>query len=534
MKLIRLGLCMVLVVGIFVGCKSVVDVNEKEQGMQKEDVIKDDEIKDDETGGDDTVENNDGIMNAEIPYTLYQKPPVGWVGDTMPMTDANGVQIYYLQDWRDGAEGFHPIHKFSTKNFVDYSYDGEMVSLGISSEPDLAIGTGSIILVDGVYHCFYTGHNYKFPNLGKNKESVMHAISTDNVNWTKIPEDTFLAPEGYEIHDFRDPFVFFNEEEELYWMLMSARKEGVGGVVAKFVSKDLKVWEVDEPLYAPNSYFMLECADLFKMGDYWYMIFSEFSHDKVTRYVMSKDINGPFYAPEHDIFDGNAFYAAKSTEYEGKRYLVGWIPTKPDEKDSSKYEWAGNMSVVELKQEEDGTLSALMPEQFYSYFDTDSGLSVIEESGDVKVEGDTITFGANEEISYVDFGTIPDTMLVTAQVTFHQGGRGAGFSLGVEEDFLKGFGIHLDPKEHLLRYDAAMLERIRYANPNSKVHFSFDEGTTYDLKLVIEKDIAVLYMNDKVALSTRIYRMNENKWGLFNIGGEVTFSNIEIKLPSKE
>ena len=43
----------------------------------------------------------------------------------------------------------------------------------------------------------------------------MHAVSEDNVNWTKIPEDTFYAAENYSGDDFRDPFVFWNEKVTL-------------------------------------------------------------------------------------------------------------------------------------------------------------------------------------------------------------------------------------------------------------------------------------------------------------------------------
>ena len=31
----------------------------------------------------------------------------------------------------------------------------------------------------------------------------MHAVSSDKVTWTKLPEDTFYAPENYSTDDFR-------------------------------------------------------------------------------------------------------------------------------------------------------------------------------------------------------------------------------------------------------------------------------------------------------------------------------------------
>ena len=137
----------------------------------------------------------------------------------------------------------YPIYKFSTTNLYEYTDDGLAIPFSTSSsEPDLAIGTGSFLLADGVYHGFYTGHNDTFPNIGEDKERIMHAISYDNITWTKIPEDTFRAPEGYSTDNFRDPFVFWVEEEGCYWMLVATRTEKDGGFVARYTSDDLSKW----------------------------------------------------------------------------------------------------------------------------------------------------------------------------------------------------------------------------------------------------------------------------------------------------
>jgi beta-fructofuranosidase len=114
-----------------------------------------------------------------------------------------------LQHWRDGAPGFHPWHLASTANLIDYSYAGEMIPFGEEHEQDLALGTGSVIKAGDTYHAYYTGH--KFPQEGKSKEAVMHAVSKDLKSWTKVEEDTFYAPDGYEKDDFRDPFVLFEK-----------------------------------------------------------------------------------------------------------------------------------------------------------------------------------------------------------------------------------------------------------------------------------------------------------------------------------
>ena len=55
----------------------------------------------------------------------------------------------------------------------------------------------------------------------------MHATSHDLRTWRKDPDFRLIAPaaQGYEPHDWRDPFVFWNEAAGEYWMLLAARKD---------------------------------------------------------------------------------------------------------------------------------------------------------------------------------------------------------------------------------------------------------------------------------------------------------------------
>ena len=92
--------------------------------------------------------------------------------------------------------------------------------------------------------------------------------------------------------DLLSIFLGWNEESQQYWMLLAARlRRGPNrqrGCTALCASKDLKSWEVRDPLWAPDLYVTHECPDLFRMGEWWYLIFSEFSDAQLTRYRMSR------------------------------------------------------------------------------------------------------------------------------------------------------------------------------------------------------------------------------------------------------
>ena len=92
----------------------------------------------------------------------------------------------------------------------------------------------------GQFHIFYTGHNGRNP---QGTEVVMHATSPDLVRWTKHPEE-ILAPDGAiyknaRVRDFRDPYVFWNEPEQCYWMVFFGNDAKSGkGVQGLAVSND--------------------------------------------------------------------------------------------------------------------------------------------------------------------------------------------------------------------------------------------------------------------------------------------------------
>ena len=118
-----------------------------------------------------------------VAYNLYPAPEGGYVGDTMPFVTEDGtLEIYYLYDTDHNGQGYHPFYKYSTKDLCGYEDHGMVLNFGLMSEPDPALGTGSVLQDrEGLYHLFYTGHNDSGTS-GKGKECIMHATSTDRAS----------------------------------------------------------------------------------------------------------------------------------------------------------------------------------------------------------------------------------------------------------------------------------------------------------------------------------------------------------------
>lgn len=74
-----------------------------------------------------------------------------------------------------------------------------------------------------------------------------------------------------------------------------------GGCIALCKSEDLINWTYEKPFYDPKMYITMECPELFKMGEYWYLVFSTFSDQFTTHYRISKNWNGPWEIPDDDV-----------------------------------------------------------------------------------------------------------------------------------------------------------------------------------------------------------------------------------------
>ena len=475
---------------------------------------------------------------AAVPYQLFPAPEGAYVGDTMPFVTGDGMlELYYLYDTDHNGQGYHPIYRYRTDDLVGYEDLGMALNYGMMSEPDPALGTGSVMQdQEGLYHLFYTGHN-DTGNSGNGKECVMHATSPDRETWTKQPEDTFFAPDNYSHDDFRDPEVFWVERDQCYWLLIAARDNSLGGVVAKYTSKDLKTWSFEGPLYAPMSQYMLECPDLFQIGDTWYLTYS---WDCVTYYAIGESMDGPFTAPADNILDGQGqmsgngfvFYAAKTAQWNDDTYLCGWLGRAGLSGDSGVYQWAGSVLNHQLVQHEDKTLGVDAPETYADYFTADKPFQAVKKEGGVKISGNDITLSAKEDAyALADMGTRPASVMLECDVKLDKDGR-AGFAFGGSEADPSYTALCLDAGRNMIHYEGYEIGDLADLDPVALTRFDFDKAEQHHVKLVCENEIVVLYIDETKALSCRIsHSIDGAHICVFADGCGAEFSGITMKLP---
>lgn len=468
---------------------------------------------------------------VDLTKQVFFKPSDGWSGDYIPFYWDGKFRLFYLLD-RHAPNGHLdgiPWCLVETDDFVHFTPQGVMLPYGTEEDQDRCVYTGSVLRAQDKFHIFYTGHNPYLRKKGLPEQKVMHAVSDDLHTWTKIPEHTFQAPAGYECHDWRDPFVFFDDADQLYHMLLAARLDkGAAprrGCTAHLTSEDLVSWALREPLWAPESYFTHECPDLFKMGDWYYLIFSEFSDVNRTRYVMSRSMYGPWIAPAQDVFDTRPYYAAKSYSDGKKRYLFGWISTRDDETDFSGFRWAGSLAVHELYQLENGELACREPETIaaswqadqrpLAFENTESGLTAAR-----KKDGTAVCYTAED---------VPDSYRFEADVSFDEGTHSFGLLLNADPDADTGYALNFEPAAE--RVEFFIKPRLNYKHFNDEGMnrvFHMNAGRTFHLSIIVDGTIAVAYIDDRIAFSARMYSVKGTRLGIYALHGGVTLHNARI------
>lgn len=454
---------------------------------------------------------------------LYYQYPGTWFGDCMPYGKGDEFYLFHQRDNRNPCPFGEPFgwDLATTSDFVNYKDMGTAIPRGTDEEQDQFIYAGSIFEGEGQYHAFYTGYNRDYPKQGKASQVLMHAVSDDLVHWKKTQDKlTFTPQEGYDPDDWRDPFVLRDEENDQYLLILGARLAGPktrqSGRTVKFTSKDLKNWKFEGDFWAPGLFVMHEMVDLFKIGDWWYHVVTEYSDRSKMVYRMSKSINGPWIAPKDDAFDGRAYYAGRTFCLNGHRILFGWVATKEDCDDRKNYEWAGTFVPHEVYQREDGTLGVKIPDTVWDAF---TNREKLEECMIESPEG------RKEKIMKEHCG---DLFSFEADVTFSEGTHSFGIRVYDDAETEQSYQFIFQCNEN--RYICEKNPNwpwFSYLSQGSERPIELAAGRKYNIRLIIDDTIGTIYV-DGVALNARLYTKPGDALGIFVSEGNLKIENCSI------
>ncbi|MCY3833126.1 MAG: glycoside hydrolase family 32 protein [Chloroflexi bacterium] len=466
--------------------------------------------------------------------SVFYKPADGFVGDVIPFYWEGVYHAFYLKaplpPLRDGAN-HTPYAHLASRDLVHWEELPLAIEPGPPGAPDsVSCFTGALIERDGIFYLFYTG----FRGEGK-PQSVCLATSADLIHWEKDPRNPIIEADSrwYETVDWRDPYPFWNEEAGEYWMLLAAREQdgpaNRRGCIALMTSPDLETWEVKPPFWSPRLYYTHECPDLFRWGGYWVLVYSTFSERNVTHYRLSKSLAGPWLAPENDTFDGRAFYAAKTAGASNseRRYVFGWNPTREDECDEGRWQWAGHLIVHELRELTADGIRVAPPDGLSKLFAQNCELHFKSEIGDWRADSSVYAAEAVDSFAACTLGALPASALIEARITAQAGTRGCGLLLRCAADLERYYQIRWEPGRGRVVVD-------RWPRPGDEP-FMLERaipGARHEqlrLQVFVDGSVLVVYINDALALNCRMYDHAVGQLGLFVSEGGAAFDHITLR-----
>ncbi len=489
-------------------------------------------------------ENITTYFNAsdEAGTTTYYIPSAGSVGDPLPFFDPveKEYKILYLHNFEQNLEEtFHPLWGIRTTDCATYTSMGEVLPTGRAGEQDAALGTGCVVYdeTQKLYYIYYTGERYK-PAADEDRQVVMRATSPDFKTWTKDQLFRLRGGDyGYSTLNFRDPYIW--KMEDGYHMIVAtkpmpagSRAEDKDGCFAEFFSTDLQTWEHKGKFAKMIWDRFLECPNVFKMGDWWYLTYSDMSaFERRVHYLKGHTIdelkaatNPTWPDSKEGALDGRAFYAGNTASDGTDRYIWGWCPERrgkdnTDISPDAEPKWGGTMVVHRLMQREDGTLYTAEVPAIRTKYNQTATLNVYSMKAYSSVMFNTL--GYHNHIS----------MTVTTAdkadrfgISFVRGDRKDG-----DQTYEKYYSIMVCPdgNNNYIRFEE---EQGKWElKGGGSYPFPIPADRTYNINIYTDNSVLVMYINDVLTYTQRIYGIQRNCWSVNCYEGAMTVKDIQVK-----
>ena len=473
---------------------------------------------------------------------LYYRPQHGALGGAFPFFWQGEYHVFH-----DGSREWRHI---VSEDLLRWKELPIAVPRGAPGEPDSRqCGAGSIIERNGTFHIFYLGRrNENGTVIG----TVCHTTSQDLIHWKKNPKNPIVTPD-YERYAgvTKDPFVFWNEQDGHYWMLIADRLRNAPttrkGVLALAVSRDLEHWERrEEPFWAPDfSTCEFEVPDLFEWNGKYYLTYTTYMESTATQYRVADQVTGPWLAPPVDTFGDNIFYAGKTVS-DGKRRLAFAFARagEPDESVPAADKRQA-MIIREVVQQPDGSLTFKCPDELLRAWGPSIPAKLDSKLGEWSHRGRRSLARRLDGLAYAVTEDVPADGLLELSITLKPDTRCAGVFFRTTPDLERGYMLRLEPRhsriafEHWPRSWPWKTEYWRNIQATRGKHPFIVQRTVppnriswdkpLNIQLVLHGSIAEVFVNNEIALMTRVYHHRDGCVGLFVEYGEAHFDSMTLK-----
>jgi beta-fructofuranosidase len=386
------------------------------------------------------------------------------------------------------------------------------------------VATGSVVAHAGRFYFFYTA----------TAEQTVHLATSDNLDdWTPYDHNPVAAVDGkfYIGDNFRDPYVFYHDDESCWWMLVAAETPGPvrfrAGCVGLFKSKNLFDWQPAEPLWAPGLGPRHECPQVIHRAGRWYL----FTLERETRYRVAESLYGPWLRPPTSSVSPHTVLAGSRLASDGHRWVsfpfLGALENNQDFGDVVQAEVYAIPRQLDFHSD-GGITERAVPEviealQAQPAIEPFAQAAVV--SGKWKYEADHAQcLGPNGTLLLLKEAA---DFYFEAEVTLPTADMECSVLLRADSEFTRGYKVSLQPRQGLASFRSFSYWDRDPVLLTQQINLPINRPFT--LRIVLSGTVVEAFIDDRISLSSRIYKYTQGALALDVVDGAAVFENIAIR-----
>ena len=384
------------------------------------------------------------------------------------------------------------------------------------------VATGTVIAHEGRFYFLYTA------------SQTVHLATSDNLDdWQIYEHNPVATVDGthYAGANFRDPYVFYNEADSCWWMLIAAEvPKGIrfrAACVGLYKSRDLLAWQAAEPLWAPSVGARHECPQVIQEDGQWYL----FTLLRETQYRVAESLEGPWLRPSRSYLGPHTVLVGSRLASDGKRWVsFPFLCARQGNQDFGDIVQAEVYAVPrQLDFYPDGRITERPVTELIEAM---HALPAIDPLADVATLSGRWDVDMNGARSVGGNGTLllkngPADLYFEADVTLPTANMEASILVRADSELTRGYKLWLQPQEGLVS-----LRPFSYWDRDRALltqRADLPIGRPFKVRVFLSGTVMEAFVDDRVVLSSRVYKFKDGFVALDVVDGAAVFEEIVIR-----
>jgi hypothetical protein len=281
--------------------------------------------------------------------------------------------------------------------------------------------------------------------------------------------------------------------------------------VRGLVSDDLMNWTpLEEPVAAIPERFRLTCSQIFRWGDWHYML-------AASRVWQSREFTGPWQPAGTFILDALS-YPKVAPFGDGRMIAAGFLAHRG---------WGGDVVFRELLQEEDGTLGSRFVPEMIPRTGDDLPLATTPDAA-AAITGDTVNANGANGFRAIPLTGIPRDVRISFQAVPDEQATRFGIGLCSTADRSRCLELRVEPAGAKAGLFAVDGDREKAGAPANQRHRLGKLVEPLTIDIVCRRDIVDVEIGGRRTLIQRYWNPGSDRIYLFAEGGDVRFEGVRV------